>query len=85
MWLVITRNLEQLIFSAASMYSCFRTVRMDPRSKRTVMGMPPMDRARIVLPMPEPRAAEIAMESSIPGIACRMSSSRITRLSTHPP
>ena len=85
MWEVITRHLEQLIFSAASMYSCLRTVRMEPRSRRTVMGMPPMDRAKMVLPMPEPRAAEMAMDSSMPGMAWMMSRIRMTMLSTFPP
>ena len=82
---VITRRREQLIFSAASMYSCLRTVRMEPRSRRTVIGMPPMDSARIVLPMPEPSAADMAMDSSMPGMACRISSRRMTTLSTQPP
>ena len=35
--------------------------------------------------MPEPSAAEMAMDSSMPGMACRMSSRRMMTLSTQLP
>lgn len=66
---VIVLGTEQFIFCAASIYSIFRTPMIEPRRSRTVIGMPPIERASTVLKSPLPRHAEIAIARRIPGIA----------------
>lgn len=58
---VIVLGTEQFIFCAASIYSIFRTPMIEPRRSRTVIGMPPIERASTVLKSPLPRHAEIAI------------------------
>ena len=81
----IWRVLEQLMEAAASIYSCSRTVRMEARSRRLIIGMPPTPMAMTVLTKPVPSAVQMMMASKIAGIASKMSSRRITVRSTLPP
>jgi len=70
---------------AATTYSFCRTDRTDPRTTRVNVGTEKIATAMMTLFSPGPMAAMMAIASSSPGKASRMSISRMTSRSAMPP